>query len=84
MGQAELWMFCHPKCGGCKPVVDNDHSVLCFAGRGGVYPGLKMQKNSCWSKGSVGRRPPGYHACRRQHRKVWSQEPGTSVNAGFV
>lgn len=84
VGQAELWMFCHPKRGGCKPVVDNDHSVLCCAERGGICPGLKMQKNSCWSKCSVGRRPPGYHACRRQHRKVWSQEPGTSVNAGFV
>lgn len=84
MGQAELWMFCCPKSGGCKPVVDNDHSLVCYAGRGGVCPGLKMWQNSYWSGGSVGGRAPGYHACRRQHGKVWSREPETSVNVGFV
>lgn len=65
VGQAELWMFCCPKYGGCKPVLDKDHSLVCCAGRGSVCPGLKMWKNSCWSRGSVGRRPPGYHVCWR-------------------
>lgn len=40
MGQAELWMFCCPKSGGYKPVVDND--LVCYVGRSGVCPGLKM------------------------------------------